>query len=141
MPDFTSIDPTSQLLVYYCPPILDLYGIPILIKNSDDNGTTSRDATIGGLLYIGGEHFTVTAGHVFSNDMEDEQPGALDEFEFSLEDDPQDGTEEDQFYYPYVDITSRGKYKCGGVTQLLVNLRMSQEAYLPVTEATRPIRH
>jgi len=97
---------SDDALVYYFPPLTDLYGVPIVIQNTGDGRSVPlRKATIGGFISVGEELFGVTVAHIFLDDSVVESFES-DSMEYSLEYESDDEVIDDE---EQVDITSRGK--------------------------------
>jgi hypothetical protein len=98
---------SGDVLVYYFPPLIDAYGIPIAIGSTEDDRPHPRHkATIGGFICIEEELFGVTVGHIFLDDSYVPGSCGSDAIEYSLEFESDDETLDEE---GQVEITSRGK--------------------------------
>jgi hypothetical protein len=64
----------SEYLVFYSPPLEEIYGIPIFIQNlNSQNSMISRKSTAGGIISIHGKFFALTVAYIFCNTLVEEQ--------------------------------------------------------------------
>jgi hypothetical protein len=86
----------SEKLVYCTLPLNRVYGIPIFIRDVDGGmRSTSRKATIGGIVRLGDELFGLTVAHAFLDILEEIPTAQRGEIEFSFEYTSSDEGEED----------------------------------------------
>jgi hypothetical protein len=97
----------DNVLVHYFPPLTDLYGIPITIRNTKEGRLLPpRKATIGGFISLEEELFGVTVAHIFLDDSSVQKSCESDAMEYSLEFESEDEVIDDK---DEVEITSHGK--------------------------------
>jgi hypothetical protein len=112
MSDVAETSTFSDRLVYYSHPLSTTYGIPVIIKSTEET-LTSRQSTLG-IVCIGDKLFGITVAHVFIDPSENSEPSEDGDMEFSLEYDSDDEDNEDE---DFIGSTSRGELSSALLSQ------------------------